>query len=348
MFSPTVQLLTPPGSGAIAVIDVTGRNAWTLVSTLFRTASGKPLPEQPSPTQTWFGKWGEGSGDEVVVSCRTLDPVPAFEIHSHGGRQVVRWIIEQLVAKGCRELAARSTDQPWSLLERAPTLRTANILLDQCHGAFAKALRNGNFDRLAALAPLGRHLIEPWNVVIAGPPNAGKSSLVNALAGFQRSIVSPLAGTTRDVVTTRVAFDGWPIELSDTAGLREGMDDLESEGIERARRSLQKADLVVWLYDGGSRVHVHPDIPVGIRVINKVDDTAGWDWSTMPRALKVSAKTMAGIAELITEIVRKLVPIAPEPGEGVPFTPLLADLAQKAGHSTDAREQLSRMFDINS
>ena len=58
-------------------------------------------------------------------------------------------------------------------------------------------------------------------MVVAGPPNVGKSSLVNALAGYQRAVVSEVAGTTRDVVTVQLAFDGWPVELTDTAGLRD-------------------------------------------------------------------------------------------------------------------------------
>ena len=67
----------------------------------------------------------------------------------------------------------------------------------------------------------GLHLTRPWNVVLAGRPNVGKSSLINALLGYTRSIVFDQPGTTRDVVTAATAIDGWPIELSDTAGLRE-------------------------------------------------------------------------------------------------------------------------------
>jgi tRNA modification GTPase len=67
---------------------------------------------------------------------------------------------------------------------------------------------------------LGRHLTRPWRVVVAGAPNVGKSSLINALAGFTRTVVTAVPGTTRDVVATAAAIDGWPVELIDTAGLR--------------------------------------------------------------------------------------------------------------------------------
>src|SRR5207253_6863855 len=80
--------------------------------------------------------------------------------------------------------------------------------------------------RLLQTQTMGRHLVAPFRVVIAGAPNVGKSSLVNALAGFTRSVVSEIPGTTRDVVTTRIAVDGWPVELIDTAGLHAGSDAL--------------------------------------------------------------------------------------------------------------------------
>ena len=77
----------------------------------------------------------------------------------------------------------------------------------------------------------------PWRVVVFGAPNVGKSSLINALAGYERAIVSPTPGTTRDVVTVTTAIDGWPVQLSDTAGFRETQDELESAGIELATNS---------------------------------------------------------------------------------------------------------------
>src|SRR5207302_2223379 len=115
------------------------------------------------------------------------------------------------------------------------------------------ALDRGNVDEatqllgsLVRFAALGRHLTQPWRVAVMGAPNVGKSSLVNALAGYQRSIVAPTPGTTRDVVTTLIAVDGWPIELADTAGLHTQAGDLEGQGIARARAAAGEADLCLW------------------------------------------------------------------------------------------------------
>ncbi len=335
-----VAVLTPAGTGAIATVEVAGDRAWEFARKLFRPA-GKPLPESPELHRFWFGTLGDGVGDEVILAACG----DALEIHCHGGRRVVRWVVEQFVALGCVE--ARPTDgRPWAfeLLQRAPTLRIASILLDQLHGAFNTAvtrilesLNPAALAELAQFAPIGRHLVEPWKVVVAGPPNVGKSSLVNALAGYQRAVVSEVAGTTRDVVTVPVAFDGWPIELTDTAGLRDAAG-LEAEGIDRAKRVLAEADLVVWLLDGTAPKLTWPtdDVPVAklITVVNKSDAMIGWgpdpDAGDAWGLLLISAKTGSGIPELVAEIVRRLVPVPPAPGVAVPFTPRLADSVEAA------------------
>jgi tRNA modification GTPase len=177
-------------------------------------------------------------------------------------------------------------------------------------------------------ADVGRHLTAPWRVVIAGAPNVGKSSLVNALAGFQRSIVSPVPGTTRDVVSVQLAIDGWPVEVSDTAGLRDGGGSLEQFGIERARAATVEADLVIWLLDA-SASPVWPDVPLAPNchlrvVVNKVDLPASWDLDIAAEAPRISASTGRGVAELLTAIGSWLVCDPPLIGAAVPFTDELA------------------------
>jgi tRNA modification GTPase len=222
----------------------------------------------------------------------------------------------------------------------APTERTAAILLDQYQGVFRRALQtveshltcndvsaaSAAFEELARFGALGRHLTKPWRVVIAGAPNVGKSSLLNALAGFQRSIVAPTPGTTRDLVTVQLAIDGWPVEFIDTAGMRDAEEMLEGQGIEQARAIAATADLCLWLLDASA-----PPIEPGVtgshfhRIINKVDLPTAWNVVESGAAVHVSAVTGAGLDDLCAWISRTLVPEPPPAGAAVPFTPDLAD-----------------------
>jgi tRNA modification GTPase len=336
-----VSLLTPPGTGAIAVVEARGPWARATARALF----SKPLPEVGG------FRFGALAGDEVVLSATEPD---AVEVHCHGGARVARLVLDAFVAAGCEERTPRPKDEGFELLQRALTLRTANVLLDQLNGAFAleiqRLLALLETDPASAAEPLhrfadlghfvGRYLVNPWRVVIAGAPNVGKSSLVNALAGYQRSVVSEVPGTTRDAVSVRVAFDGWPVELIDTAGMRDASG-LEAEGIERARKELETANRLVWVIDATDpRAHVPDldcDLPTDdepIVVANKCDRPAACDTSALPyfdgtvRALRVSALTGEGVAELARAIVAD-VPQVP-PGGAVPYTPRLIQLVNEA------------------
>ena len=113
-------------------------------------------------------------------------------------------------------------------------------LLEQVQGAVSQVQKS---------AKQGQLLREGLQVVIAGKPNAGKSSLLNALAGIDRAIVTDIAGTTRDVLHEKITLNGLPITLTDTAGLRETGDIVEQEGIKRAYREIEQADLLLLVYD---------------------------------------------------------------------------------------------------
>ena len=108
----------------------------------------------------------------------------------------------------------------------------------------------------AALADGGRgeRLREGLVVAIAGPPNAGKSTLLNRIARREAAIVSPYAGTTRDVIEVHLDLGGWPVTLLDTAGIRDTDDPVELEGVRRARERAAGADLVLWVVDAGERM----------------------------------------------------------------------------------------------
>ncbi|WP_049621305.1 tRNA uridine-5-carboxymethylaminomethyl(34) synthesis GTPase MnmE [Frateuria defendens] len=178
--------------------------------------------------------------------------------------------------------------------------------------------------RLAELlreAQRGLRLTDGLKVAIVGRPNTGKSSLLNALAGSERAIVTDIAGTTRDVLRESVNLDGIALELADTAGLRESADPVEREGVRRARGELQRADVVLLVTDAShaaADLALLAELPPGIErrvLVNKIDvDGAspqhelrdGLDW------LWLSARTGAGLAALSDHLKR----LAGHGGEG--------------------------------
>jgi tRNA modification GTPase len=165
----------------------------------------------------------------------------------------------------------------------------------------------------------GEILRDGFRVVLAGPPNVGKSSLLNALAKRDAAIVSDEAGTTRDVVEVRLDLAGYPVIVSDTAGIREPQGAIEREGIRRTLAHARDADLVVWLSDAGAPDETPPP-EIAARgdtffmvVANKIDLPEA---RTCPEVLAVSAKTGAGIDALtrrIGDIARDRVGISEAP-----------------------------------
>lgn len=131
-------------------------------------------------------------------------------------------------------------------------------------------------EQIRKTARQGRLLRDGMTVVLAGKPNAGKSSLLNALAGFEAAIVTDIAGTTRDVLRERIQLDGMPLHIIDTAGLRDSDNPVEQEGIRRAHAEIRKADLVLLLIDAiepdteALRETFPDNIPI-TEVYNKID-----------------------------------------------------------------------------
>jgi tRNA modification GTPase len=146
-------------------------------------------------------------------------------------------------------------------------------------------------------------------VAIAGPPNVGKSTLMNQLARREVAIVSPHAGTTRDVIEVQLDLDGYPVTVIDTAGIRETDDPVEQEGVRRARARAAEADLVLWLTDNSNAdISRHGRAPVWL-VRNKIDldETArpgAQDGQGVAAAFRISANRGDGVAELISVLVR--------------------------------------------
>jgi tRNA modification GTPase len=153
-------------------------------------------------------------------------------------------------------------------------------------------------------------------VAIAGPPNVGKSTLMNALARREVAIVSPHAGTTRDVIEVQLDLDGYPVTVIDTAGIRETEDPVEQEGVRRARARAAEADLVLWMSDPQHHEPPREGTAPVWRLRNKIDlDAAAPDAADRKRSaadlgqgkhdadFRISASRGDGIGELIDALV---------------------------------------------
>ncbi len=293
-----VAIATPPGVAALAVLRLSGPDAFRLIGCLTEVPSE---PARIAHLRTLRAPDGEML-DQAVL---TLFPGPdsytgedVVEISTHGGRlapHLVRDALERLGARRARpgeftqrawlngkvdlvqaeavadlvegssralhRVALRQLDR--GLSRRLASLRSRIVGLearmvhhidfpeeDDAPVAVDVLAREGrelasDFERLAATAPVGRMLRQGVRTVIAGRPNAGKSSLLNALIGEERAIVTDVAGTTRDRIEVAVEIDGLPFLLIDTAGLRNTRDPVERQGVAIAEAAVRDADLIL-------------------------------------------------------------------------------------------------------
>lgn len=176
-------------------------------------------------------------------------------------------------------------------------------------------VRQGLGDVLLALATLrddaerGRRLRDGLHAVLVGPPNAGKSSLLNALAGSERAIVTDIAGTTRDTLRETIRIDGLELTLVDTAGLREGGDAIEREGMRRARAEMQRTDLAIIVLDARDPQAGHAavadavaEVPLQLWIHNKSDLLETLPADIDDNVVHVSAATGQGLERLHTRL----------------------------------------------
>src|SRR5690348_7213105 len=182
----------------------------------------------------------EGLADLVMAETQGQRRQALRQLEGALGNRAEDWrrrLIQALALIEARIDFSDEADVPQDLV--APALALTRALAEEIGAVLADEGR-------------GERLRDGLVVAIAGPPNAGKSTLLNRIARREAAIVSPYAGTTRDVIEVHLDLGGWPVTLLDTAGMREGEDPVEMEGVRRARERAAAADLVLWLVDASA------------------------------------------------------------------------------------------------
>jgi tRNA modification GTPase len=278
-----VALAGPFQPGAIGALHLAGPGARVLLQKYFTA----PLGDEPGKIRQGRFLDREGQAvDQVLVAQLPLEE-EFFEITSHGGLRIVQRILDTLQHAGARLVPAREliaknlnlTDpvarEAYRLLPEAKTALAVKFLLAQAQ----QGIPAGSKDALKYW-PAVEFLLRGATVVLAGPPNAGKSTLLNALARGDHALVADLPGTTRDSVHASVDLGGLPVELIDTAGLGTTDDPLADEVRTKTLRRIADADCAFLLLDAAdlnaSRRFIHefqtgPAHPRTVVLLNKID-----------------------------------------------------------------------------
>ncbi len=271
----TYSILTSPGPAAIAVIRLRGGGA---VETFLReniAPTGSRAVREWTTGDVSRAGLRDASGeiiDDIVVSVHAAGPAWDVRLHLHGSPWLVRQCGTCLESRGFKRFDETETTlwptrtrieaEALARMPAMPTLRGVEWLgrqVQQLHTQLDRLIQSpGGADAAACCRALAARLCgftwlsRPLRVAVIGPPNAGKSTLVNALADREVSLVSPQPGTTRDWVEVPAEIDGMPVVWLDTAGIREPGETIEAESIRRTRAELRNADVGVVLLDATS------------------------------------------------------------------------------------------------
>ena len=310
--STVAAIATPPGKGGIAVVRISGPQAYRVASAVFRPADPKKSLEKAKGYTALFGHFilDGAVADEVVALCfrapRSYTGEDVVELSCHGGSAVselllraclcagaqpagpgeftkraflsgrisltqAEAVMDLIGATGRQAAAAAAASMEGALYKKIEGVRAKLVALAGHLAAFidypeedvpdlsAKALAATVRECLDAMEALiagygtGEVLRRGVRTAIVGSPNVGKSTLMNLLAGFERAIVTPVAGTTRDVVETELSLGGVRLHLADTAGIRQTSDVVEAEGIRRSYAQLERAGLVLAVFDASRK-----------------------------------------------------------------------------------------------
>ena len=322
--STIAAIATAPGAGGIAVVRLSGAQSYAVAERVFRPANPGKKVAQAKGYTALFGSFVEGDEafDQGVAlffrAPHSYTGEDVVELSCHGGSAVARRLVEACLAAGAQPAAPGEYTRR-AFLNGKLGLTQAEAVMDLisadgrqgaalANAALSGALARKIGEQKDALTALQAHLRsvlgsvqetldglirnyqadtvlrEGVDCAIVGRPNAGKSTLLNLLAGFDRAIVTPVAGTTRDVVEQAVQLGDIRLNLFDTAGLRETEDAIEAEGIRRSWKKLEEAGLILAVFDG-SEPPTREDLELArrcagrpaIALVNKEDKPTQFD-----------------------------------------------------------------------
>jgi tRNA modification GTPase len=330
--------MTAKSVAAISSIQLVGSGSADIIKSVFRSIDKKSIDISEGQILHGFIFDGSRDIDEVVIGCEGKDN---FSINCHGNPLIVENILELLKKHNVRitepqEILAYLSRQKYGdntiaieaslAVTKSATLDGAKIIAHQTKMGLLQTaqwwLKNLNVMQLDDIkAGAGRILkdskiaelfIKGARVVIAGPPNSGKSTLFNYLCGKEKAIVTDIAGTTRDWLSAKIRLKKTEAEFFDTAGLDETLSDkdvIDAESQTQAIKLIKNCDIVLFILDATKTVK-----PVNLAVLekkkliilNKCDLLKSLFIADFPEAVKISAKTGSGIKELIDEIEQAL------------------------------------------
>jgi tRNA modification GTPase len=335
-------VMTPKGTGAISSIRLAGPKAPQIIEKVFKPIANKPLTLKKDKILVGHIVENGRTIDHVVVGCEGTE---TFSINCHGNPLIVAEIMRLLQENSAKPVTAEETlkqyftesNQPNTITLEAQlaqiksvTLEGTKIILNQTGPGLVKTLTTWlddidstslaeiyrQTDQILDNSQTARLIINGCKVVITGPPNSGKSTLLNCLCGRQKSIVTDIPGTTRDWVGATCRIEGLLMELFDTAGLAEHLaskTSIDKAAQKKTEELLNNADLVLLVLDGSNDAEQLTEEMLSkitrtkvLVLLNKSDLPAKFDEKKLPenlgKPLRISAKYDRGIEQLITQV----------------------------------------------
>jgi tRNA modification GTPase len=338
-------VMTGTGTGAISTIQIFGDSAEAVTKKVFKSTGTKPLEFKTG--EIFIGTISDGPKviDQVIIGC---EGPGTFTINCHGNPLIVEMIMQLLGRHGAALLTTEqllekilTAQQPANTIAieaklaqaKAKTLHGTKIIANQIDAGLTQKARGWleNIDEISLdmikteaieilqKSQAAKLIIYGCTAVLTGPPNSGKSTLLNCLAGRQKAIVTDIKGTTRDWVSTRCLLGPLSVKLIDTAGLNEKLqypkDDIEESAQKKTVEILKQADIVLLILDNSQPAEGFDEQlleKIGnkeiITVLNKSDLPAQFDAGRLPEKLSdtvlISAKEGTGIERLSEKIIK--------------------------------------------